>query len=209
MQGRILGNITNPALVSRFDRLAVKVDTIIDSAVHGAGERLIRGTLLALGLAGGGAAPVNAGKSVAYAEGATGATAFSNASINFSISIADPTDKTAYFFRPGMRITKLDGTLVGTVATFDPTTGLGTLTGDAAVNVATGLRVQLSAVDYGVDYINGGLLEDDVAMDGTHDEPVSMFIEGFFNKAGTSLTAQAITAMGAKSFASGEVRLSP
>jgi hypothetical protein len=192
---KILNTITNPALVSRHDHLAVCESITIDSTVHADGERLVRGTLLG---------KLGSGKYRAYAE-AVVTGAFATNSTAFTL---DPASKAAKHFRVGDVIESTGGSALGTIATYNPATGVGTLTGNAsnalAANGTNAVRIPLATLALGSSA--GKLLKDEVDMEGI-DEIAVAYFEGYFVKSLTTLTAAALTAMGAIDVDTDEVRL--
>lgn len=192
MSGK-LQDQTSFSPISRQRELAVAVDVRIDSAVHSETETLRAGTLLGL---------KSGGKHRAYAQAGTDSD-FSNASPNFDLKGGD---KAAKHFRVGDVIEGTDGTALGTIATYNTTTGVGTLTGNAANNLSGEVRVldadlKISGKDGAVLQFNQRVREAGL------DLAVAAWKEGFFKQSSTSITAEAITTMGATQFSADEVRL--
>ena len=131
MGDRDLGRIVNKAVISRDESQAIVRALTISSAVHLKDERLAKGTLMALIVA--------SGLSRAYAE-AVPTVAFGAASVDFTL---DPATfgLAQKYFRVGDVIEGTDGTALGEIATYDPVTGVGTLTGNSANAHATAVRV--------------------------------------------------------------------
>lgn len=193
---RILNTITNTALVSRHDRLGVEQSLTIDGVVHAANEVIPRGTLLAKIVA--------TGKHRAYAEGFVSGAFATNAK-TFTL---DPTNPATKHFRSGDVIQGTDGTVLGTIDTFNPVTGVGLLLSNSttifAANGTNAVRVPLATL--ALADTAGKILKDEVTMDG--DDAVAVgFFEGFFVKSLTTLTAAAIIALGAVEPSTDEVRL--
>jgi hypothetical protein len=192
----ILNKISNPALVSRHDHLAIAEAVVVDGDVHVDGERVARGTLLGKIVA--------TGKYRAYAE-AVVSVAFANNSKDFTL---DSASKAAKHLRVGDVIQGIDGTALGTIATYDPATGVGTLgansTSNYAANGTNAVRIPLATLALAGSA--GKLLQQELDMDGNDAVGVGYF-EGFFVKSNTTLTATAMTAMGAIDVDTDEVRL--
>lgn len=195
MSSKILNTITNTSLVSRHDHLAVCESFTIDSAIHADGEKIVRGTVFG---------KQGSGKYRAYAE-ALVKSAFANNSTAFQLDMTSPAAK---HFRVGDVIQGTDGTALGTIATFDPTTGNGTLTANAtnnfAANGTNAVRIPLATVALASKAVR--ILKDEVQMIGTDEIGVGYF-EGFFVESTTTLTAAAETAIGAIKTDTDEVRI--
>lgn len=172
--GRILGDITQPNVESRFLPLAVAVEALIDSAIH-PDEKLLRGTLLGKIVA--------SGKFRAYAEAdvASGGN-FSNAADTFTLEDQDAILKMKHF-RVGDVIEGVDGTVLGEIATFDPVTGVGTLTGNSANNYVASNGVRVDNADLALASQAGRILKSETIVTAGQDEPVSAYTEGFFTEA--------------------------
>jgi hypothetical protein len=190
-----LTTITQKALVSRHDQLAVETSFLIDNAVHASGETLAKGTLMG---------KLASGKYRAYAE-AFVSVAFANNAKTFTL---DPTNPACKHFRVGDVIQGTDGTALGTIATFNPATGVGTLVANSTTSFAAdgvnAVRIPLATVALASSA--GKLLKDEVTMEDT-DLVATGFFEGFFVKSLTTLTAAAMTALGAITIETDEVRL--
>lgn len=194
--GRILANVTNSGTVSRYAELCVLVEGVIDNAIHSGGELLKRGLLLMKTVAN--------GKYRAYAEALVKAGgAFSNASAAFTL---DPTSALVGYFRVGDVIESTSGTALGTIATFSAVTGVGTLTGNAANNLAAGQSVRVAESQAALSGNVGRILEDEILMDAS-DEAFDGFSEGFFVQSRTTVTAAALAKLGGYLLTTDEIRL--
>lgn len=196
MSSKILNTITNPALVSRQDQLGVETSFTVDGSVLAAGIRILRGTLMGL---------LANTKYRPYFESVV-TVAFSTASAAFTL---DPTSPRAAYLVVGDVLEGTDTTALGTVLTYNPLTGAGTLAANSSNNFAAdgtkSVRIPLATL--ALVYPDGKLLKDELDMDGTDQVGVG-FYEGFFVKSLTTLTAAAITAMGAAyTVGTDEVRL--
>ncbi|MGZ3686693.1 MAG: hypothetical protein ACXWPM_01850 [Bdellovibrionota bacterium] len=195
MSPRLLGDITNSDIIARRSDLAVKIEAVIDSAIHPEGDLLKRGEVLAKAQVG--------GKYRLYAEGLV-TTAFAANSVNFAV---DVTERAAANFKVGDSVEKVsDSTLLGVIATYDPATGIGTLTGNSAAALAVGQRCRLVKASYALNNKQGLVLEDETIMEGD-DKPVAGIREGFLVKSRTALTASAISELGAAEETADEVRI--
>jgi hypothetical protein len=191
---RILGDISNSSIVSRREDLAVVVEAIIDSAIHPSGDLIRRGALLA---------QRGNGKYRAYAEGVV-VGAFSAAATTFSVDLTQ--GQSAQYFKAGDVIESVAGVALGTIATFDPSTGSGTLTANSANALAAGQRCRINAATGSLASKKARVLQEEMLMDGT-DAAVAAYSEGFFTVSRTGITAAAETAMGVVEATTGEVRM--
>lgn len=199
MAPRFLGNITLPMIVSRHEELSVKEEIIIDGTVH-QNDLIATGTLLVKNR--------TTGKSVAYAEGACVAATATN-STAFSVVVgagANNVQRAAAWFRPGMVIANAAGTVIGTVATFNPATGVGTFAANAVAVVAIGALLKSDPATYFITYAGAGVLEEQTLMD-SGDRNDDVYIKGFFMIARTSITTTALSAMGGVVHSSDEVEI--
>lgn len=193
---RDLGSMANKSLVSRDLRLAVVRGLVIDNSVHPKDELIYRGTLMGK--------LVSGGKYRAYAEGTVQTTAFATNSVNFQV---DPSGSTAKHFRVGDVIESTGGSALGTIATFNPNTGVGTLTANSTNALSVGNTIRIATSVLSISGADGKLLQDDIKME-ANDMPVPGYVEGYFVYASTTVTSAAITAMGAHALLSGtELRL--
>ena len=204
MGGRLLGNIQTTDIISRYRELAVPMDVLLDStqfAVYAA--RISRGELLMKYVPND--ASVHVGKYRPYCEG-TVTTAFGAGSINFAFN---PATRASQNFLVGDVITDSLGNALGTILTYNPATGVGTLTGNSTNVLAIGGIAIVSAANWALGGKQGMVLEDDQLIEASgSDEPVAAYREGFFVQALTSITATAITALGAAvESESGDVRI--
>jgi len=200
--GRLLGDIKTTDIVARRADLAVAQEVVLDSSVIPSGTVINRGEVLAKYVPSDASAHV--GKHRPYAEGpVTGA--FSTAAKTFTL---DVTVRAALQFQPGDVIEGTDGTALGTIATYDPATGAGTLVANSANNLAAdGTKsARLAKANWALDLKRGMILQDECIVEGI-DLPQSAFREGFFVKSRTSLTASAISELGAVEETSNEVRI--
>lgn len=195
--GRVLGNITQPVILSRRAELAVADSAVIDGSIH-EDELLLAGQVLG---------KTAGGKYRAYAEAvvATGG-AFSASAAGFTVENAEGEDAMKYI-RVGDVIESVAGDALGTVATFDPVTGVGTLTGNSANALAAGQRVRVAAAGLSIAAGDVRILTSETSVDGDADVPAAGYFEGFFSKTIRGATAAALTAMGAKDISSDEFRL--
>lgn len=195
---RVLGDITQPNVVSRFQSLAVAVEALLDVTVHLEGEKLFEGTLLAKIVAN--------GKFRAYAEADVN-VAFNAGNVDFTLEDQADGHLKMKHFRVGDVIEGVDDTALGTIATFNPVTGVGTLTANSANAYAIGLAVRVSNADLKLSAGDGRILKSELLMSDL-DEPVAAYVEGFFTDTRViGLTADAKTELGSKSYVPGETRL--
>lgn len=198
--GRILGNITQPALESRHLNLAVALESVIDKDVHG-GEVLLRGALMGKIVA--------SGKYRAYAQAAVASGGdFSTSADTFTLE--DLTDRDLMkHFRVGDVITDDEDNALGEIATFDPVTGVGTLTGNSANNLASGgADVIIDAADLSIAKVDVRILKSETQVETDLDKAEPGYNEGYFNRSAVlGATDEALTAMGAKDLGSDEIRL--
>ncbi len=186
--------IDNTPLVSRFDHLALVKSVVISKTAHKEDELLSRGTLLG--------ELVADGKSRAYAEGDV-TTAFSAANANFAVNPAGPLAK---HFRVGDVIEAVAGTALGTIATFNPETGVGTLGANSANALAIGQKVRIATSVLSIAYGKGTILQNEVRLQG-NDAPVSAYFAGIFLKDFVNITAAAKASLGAVDISSTEIQL--
>ena len=194
--GKILGNITSPNVESRFLNLAAPVECLIDGAVH-LDEIVKRGQIMGLA----------AGKYRAYAEAIvkTGGD-FSTAAATFTLENAAGFDQMKNL-RVGDVITSSGGTALGTILTFDPATGIGTLSANSANNLAAGQAVIIDAADLDISKANVRILKSEHAVEDGVDRPAEGYVEGWFNTAVVQATSAALVAMSAKIISASEFRL--
>jgi len=196
---RILGDITQPNVVSRFQNLTVAVAALISVAVHLDGEKLLEGTLLAKIVAD--------GKFRAYAE-ADVSVAFSTGNADFTLEDQADGHLKMKHFRVGDVIEGTDGTALGTILTFNGVTGVGTLTANSAANHSTPVRVDNA--DLKLSGGDGRILKAETLMgiNGVLDEPQAAYVEGFFTETRViGATVASKLALGSKSYVAGEMRL--
>lgn len=194
---RLLGDIQSPNLLSRRDDLAVSVGVVIDGAVH-EDEMLKRGYLLAKIIA--------SGKYRAYAEAdvAVGGD-FSTGADTFTLEAGQ---EGAKHFRVGDVLESVAGAALGTIATYNPATGAGTLTGNSSNNLADGNGVRITEASVSLGSKNGRVLKNEMVIEGTEDKPEASYSEGFFTEARIpNLTDAAKTSLGTSAPSSGELRL--
>lgn len=197
--GRVLGDITSPNVESRYLNLAVAVEMLIDGTVH-QDEKMLRGQIMGKIVA--------SGKYRAYATAQvkTGGE-FSTAADTFILENAASRDEMK-FFQVGDVITDDAGNALGEIATFDPETGVGTLTGNSANNLAAGNGVILDASDVSIAKADVRILKSETLVEDGADKPADGYVEGFFNTAVVKgATSAALVAMGAKVLSSAEFRL--
>ncbi len=198
---RILSDITQPNVVSRYLNLAVTVLALLDVTVHPEDEKLLEGTLLGKIVAN--------GKFRAYPEAEVAVAGdFSAASADFTIEDQDALLKMKHF-RIGDTIESTLGVALGEILTFNPVTGVGTLTGNSANALAAGLFVRVVAAELSLANGDGRILKGETLMPTpSADSPQAAYVEGFFTDARViGLTLASGLAMGAKSFVAGETRL--
>lgn len=201
---RLLGDIKTTDIISRNPDLAVALNILLDSTVMPAYPQVInRGEVLAKYVPSDASAHV--GKYRPYAE-SNCTSAFSTGSAAFSL---DPTIRASQWFLPGDVIEGVDGTALGTIATYDPLTGEGTLTGNSSNAYGSGGQaVRLAVAKWTLGNKLGMILQDETLVEASGDDvPVAGWREGFFVQSRTSLTAAAITALGAYVETPGEVRI--
>lgn len=126
------------SVVSRNVHLAVALSLVVSKDIHKNTEVIPAGTVMG---------KMADGKYRAYAEAEVSA-AFSNAANTFSV---DATLGLAKHFRVGDTVTALDGTELGEIASYDPETGVGTLAGNSANNLAIGQRIKIDADDLSIE----------------------------------------------------------
>lgn len=195
---RVLGDITQPNVVSRFQNVAFAVAAILDVLIHLEGEKLLEGTLLAKIVA--------TGKYRAYAEADVN-VAFDAANANFTLEDQADGHLKMKHFRLGDVIEGVDGTALGTILTFNPITGVGTLAANSANAYAIGLAVRVDNADLKLSGGDGRILKAETLMSDL-DEPVAAYVEGFFTDTRViGLTADAKTELATKSYVAGETRL--
>lgn len=197
--GRILGNISQPSVLSRYVNLAVALELVIDGAVH-LNEKLFAGVLLGK--------IVSSGKYRAYAEGTVkSGGAFSASADTFTLEQAAGVDLMKNF-RVGDVITSSSGTALGTIATFDPVTGVGTLTGNSANALTAGNKVIISSAVLSIAKADVRVLKSETLLEDGVDAVGAGWNEGFFNTAMVlGATSAALTAMSAKTVSSTEFRI--
>lgn len=176
-----MDGITNKQVLARHTGLAVPLPVVIDASIH-AGEKLTQGIFLAR---------MANGKYRAYAE-AEVSTAFAADSVNFAV---DPTGPLAKFFRVGDQIESTSGTALGTIASYNPSTGNGTLVANSAAALAIGQRIRIAEASASLGLGKGRLLVEKIEM-GAKDEPASGYIEGYMVKSAFTTDA-AIAKVGA------------
>jgi len=198
--GRLLGNITQPALESRFLNLLVALEAVIDKDVHG-DEVLLRGTLMGKIVA--------SGKYRAYMQAAVASGGdFSTGADTFTLE--DLTDRDLMkHVRVGDVITDSGGLALGTVASFIPATGVGTLTGNSANNLVSGGNdVIISVAVLSIAKVDVRILKSETSIEPDLDKAEPGYNEGHFNRSAVlGATDEAVTAMGAKDLGSDEIRL--
>jgi hypothetical protein len=203
---RVLGDIKTVDIISRFSNLAVTLNCLLDSSVMPVASTvdtiINRGEVLAKYVPSDSSAHV--GKYRPYAESNVTA-AFATNSINFTL---DASIRSAAWFIPGDVIEGVDGTALGTIATYNPATGVGTLAANASNAYGSGGQaVRLAAANWTLGSKLGLILVDECIVEAGVDQPVAGYREGFFVQSLTSLTAAAITALGAAVETPGEVRI--
>lgn len=160
--------LSNKQVLARHTGLAVALSVVISVAIHKIGEVLSPGTILG---------KMGNGKYRAYAEGLV-TTAFGTGSAAFAF---DPDEPHAKFFRVGDALESVAGVALGTILTYDPDTGAGTLTGNSAAILAIGARARITEASVSLGSGKGRILQEEVEM-GENDEIASGFVEGFIAK---------------------------
>lgn len=195
--GRILGDITNANPVSRYESQAIPIGGAIDNAIHLSGELLKRGALMAK--------IVSSGKFRAYFEATVKtANAFGTGAATFGVDLT--VSPLAKNLRVGDIVESTAGVTLGTIATWDPVLGTGTLTGNSAAVLAAGNTFRITEATVQLGSKSGRILKDEVLM-GSTDEAFVGWIEGYFIQARTTITTAALTALGGKTVSTGEIRL--
>lgn len=207
MAPRLLGDIKTVDIISRYRPLAVALNCLLDSSVlpnalslgapAGSPQIINRGEVLAAYVPND--ASVHVGKYRPYAEG-TVTTAFATNSVNFAIApynVNSPGTRPAQWFVPGDVVTDSLGNALGTIATFNATTGVGTLTANSSNVLAIGGIMILAAANWSLGSKLGIILEDEELVEQGSDQPTSAYREGFFNVSLTSLTPAAVAALSA------------
>lgn len=191
-----IATVRNPALVSRFDQHALESSALLDKTYQ-AGVRLKKGALLG---------KLGSGKYRAYVEidVKTGGD-FSNAAVGFTLDVATKVGQGD--FEVGDVITSVSGTALGTILTYNKTTGVGTLAANSANNLAAGQKVKVSEAVLALGSKAGRILKDEVLVEADQDTPCAAYFEGFFLQANTTVTAAALTTLGGFTIESGEIRL--
>jgi len=111
-------------------------------------------------------------------------------------------------FRVGDVIESVAGLALGTIATYDPVTGIGTLTGNSANNLAAGVGVRVDNADLALASQAGRILKSEVIVTAGQDEPVAAYTEGFFIEARVlGATTASKLELGALEPTPGEMRL--
>lgn len=185
-----MNGITNKQVVARASHLAVSLAIKIDSAAH-PNEKIPAGSFMAK--------KAN-GKYRAYAEGDVTA-AFAADSANFTLDPAGPLVK---HFRVGDALETVAGVALGTIATFNPATGVGTLTGNSAAVAAIGVKVRVTEASASLGSGKGRLLDSAVEVDSI-DQVASGYAEGYMAK--TPLTTDAAIAKVGVAHESDEFRM--
>lgn len=134
----MLNGLRSKSVVSRYPHLSVALSLVLSSAVHASTEVIPAGSVMG---------KMADGKYRAYAE-AEVSVAFSNAAAGFTL---DATKAIAKHFRVGDTITAVDGTALGVIATYNSDTGVGTLTGNSANNLAIGERVKIASAECSIE----------------------------------------------------------
>lgn len=192
--GRVLGDIKTTDIIARRADLAVAQECLLDNAFVPANTVINRGELLMKSQANGLFRP--------YAESNT-SVSFSNAAKTFTL---DASIRASVNFQVGDVIEGVDATVLGTIASYNPLTGVGALVANSTSNYAAPNAVRVAKANFAVNNKQGLILQDEVIM-GADDLPVSAFREGFFVKSRTSLTASAISELAAVEETSNEVRI--
>jgi hypothetical protein len=181
----VLASIKNVAIISRFEQVALETALVVDKTIHAAGETLERGTLLG---------KLASGKHRAYAEGTVKAGgAFSNAAATFTLDVA--VSPIAKHLRVGDVIESVGGTALGTIATYDKVTGVGTLTGNSANNLAAGQKVRIAIATVVLANSKAKVLKNDIECSSDFDAVGVGYFEGVFVKDATTITDAAIAAV--------------
>ncbi len=191
--GRLLADVTQPNVLSRYLNLAVSVEALLDSGIH-VDKKLLEGTLIG---------KMGNGNYRAYVETETSVD-FNAANADFTLSeIA--AQALLKHLRIGDVVEGIDGTALGTVLTYDPATGVGTLTANSSSTYAGNIRVDNADLD--ISQGVGLVLKDENAV-GSDDLPVAAYCEGFFNTGSVlGATAQALIDLSAKVVSASEFRL--
>jgi hypothetical protein len=193
----VLAKVKNPALVSRFVELALVSSMLIDRTVHG-GEILPRGTVMAR--------IVSSKKYRAYAEGTIKAGgAFSASAPGFTLDV--DVSPIAKHLRVGDVIESVSGTALGTIASYNPATGVGTLSGNSAAALAAGQKVRVAKSVLALAKGAGRILQDEVQVSSQNDSSGAAYFCGFFLKSNTTLTDDALSELGGYELEAGEARL--
>lgn len=199
--GRILGDIKTASPLSRQINLAVVIGLVIDLAVHASGELLLRGALLGKILSGNG----TVGNYRAYFEGTVkSGNAFGTSAATFGVDL--PNSPLAKNLRVGDVLESTAGVALGTVLTWDPVAGTGTLAANSAAVLAAGNTFRVTEASLSIASKNGKILSDEVLMD-ANNAPASGWVEGYFIQARTTVTAAALTKMGGANPSTGEMRI--
>lgn len=193
----VTATITNKALLSRFEHLACEAGVLLDKTFQ-AGIKLLRGDLLGKIVA--------SGKYRAYVEIDVKAGGdFSVASVNFTVDKATKIGRGE--LAVGDVITSVAGLALGTIATYNATTGVGTLTANSSNALAAGQKVKVSEAVLSIANKAGKIVKDEIDVDASYDVPAVGYFEGFFLQANTTVTAAALTTMGGFTIDAGEIRL--
>lgn len=191
-----IATVRNPVVVSRFDELALAKKIALDKTYQ-AGLKLYRGDLLG---------KLASGKYRAYVEIDVKASGdFGTGSANFTLDVATKIGRGE--LAVGDVITSVAGLALGTILTYNTTTGVGTLAANSANVLAAGGKVKVSNSVLQIDGKQGVILMDETDVAAAYDTSCSGWFEGFFLQANTTVTAAAATTMGAKAIDSGEIRL--
>jgi hypothetical protein len=189
--------IKNPALLSRFERLAVETSFLIDASISG-GLTLARGVLMAK--------IVSSGKYRPYVEGVvkTGG-AFATSSAAFTLDVSQQVGPVP--FQVGDVIEDVSGNALGTIASYNALTGVGALAANSAEALAAGGFVRVALASLALAYGAGKILKDEAPVDSANDTLAVGYFEGFFIQANTTVSAAALLAMQGKTIDAGEIRL--
>lgn len=193
--GRFLGDVQNKNVIARRPDLAVSVEAVINNTIHASGEKLARGLLLAKIIA--------TGKYRAYMEATvkTG-NAFGTGAATFGVDLA--VSPLAIHIRIGDILESTAGVTLGTVLTYDPVLGTGTLDANSAAVLAAGNTFRITEATVSLASKNGRILVDEVVME-SNDAPVSAYVAGYFTKSMTSVTTVALAKMSGNLVTSDEI----
>jgi hypothetical protein len=197
MSQTALSSQSNASVLSRFERIALEISAVIDSAIH-AGQTVARGTLLML--------TVSNSKHRAYFEATvktSGAFSTGAATATLDISLSPLFAN----LRVNDVIESTAGAALGTISTINASTGAITLAANSTSNLAAGQKVRVALSQCALASSAGKVLKDEVQVTSDSDAMGVGYFAGVFVQANTTITAAALAALGGYTISSTEARL--